>query len=208
MPPFRTAGRTAAAALLATSLLLAGCGDDDDDADATDTTEEAPETTEAPDTTAAPIDEAGDGGIEDGVLEVHLVDYAFEQLPASVPAGTRLTVVNDSQEELHELVAFRIPDDEARPVDELVTLPEEEVEAIFGTGPPATVLLAPPGGEQVDAVGDGTLTEPGRYAIVCFIPTGADPDAYLNAPPGDGPPDVPGGPPHVTHGMHAELTVE
>lgn len=210
MPPIRSAGRTAITALLATSLLLAGCGDDeDDDATATDTTEEASDTTDAPDTTAAsPADDVGDGGVEGGVLKVHLVDYAFEGVPESVPAGTRLTIVNDSEAELHELVAIRIPDDEQRSVEELATLPEEELDAIFGSGPPATVLLAPPGGEQVDALGDGTLAEPGRYAIVCFIPTGVDPEAYLNAPESDGPPDVPGGPPHITHGMFAELTVE
>ena len=93
----------------------------------------------------------------------------------------------------------------------LVELPDEELGAIFGEGPPDTVLLAAPGGEQVDAVGDGTLTEPGRYVLACFIPTGVDPDAYLNAPASEeGPPQVPGadGPPHITHGMWAELVVE
>jgi len=76
---------------------------------------------------------------------------------------------------------------------------------------PAAVLLAPPGGEQIDALGDGTLADPGRYALVCFIPTGVDPDEYLNAPPGEGggPPVIEGaGPPHADHGMYAELTVE
>ncbi len=76
------------------------------------------------------------------------------------------------------------------------------------SGPPATVLLAPPGGEQIDAVGDGTLSEPGRYAIVCFVPTGADPEAFLSEAGPDGPPEVEGGPPHIAHGMHAELVVQ
>ncbi|QYG92333.1 hypothetical protein HC251_07690 [Iamia sp. SCSIO 61187] len=219
-PPGRTTHHTAlrwAARLVlgcaVVTVVFAGCGDDEDD-DATDaetTTElEASTTTEGPPEGAA-AEDAGSGPSEEGpVVEVRLVDYSFLDLPERVPAGTRLTITNDSAAELHELVAFRIPDDETRPVEELVTLPEEEIGAIFGEGPPATVLLAPPGGEQIDAVGDGTLAEPGRYAVVCFIPTGVDPDAYLNAPPSEeGPPEIPGaGPPHLTHGMHAGMIVE
>lgn len=220
MPRHRRTLHVALAAALAAALVLAACGDDDDGDDtATDSTAEATTTTtteptggEPTDETdaATPVEDAGDGGVTDGVLEVHTVDYAFEGLPDSVPAGTRLALVNDSEAELHELVAVRIPDDETRPVEELVTLPDEEIDAIFGAGPPATVLLAPPGGEQIDAVGDGTLGDAGRYALVCFIPTGVDPQEYLDAPPSeDGPPEIPNaGPPHVAHGMYAELTVE
>ena len=41
-----------------------------------------------------------------------------------------------------------------------------------------------------------------------MIPTGADPAVYLEAAAAsDGPPQVDGGPPHVAHGMFAELTV-
>ena len=78
-----------------------------------------------------------------------------------------------------------------------------ELEAVFG-GPPATVLLAKPGGPQIDAVGDGTLTEPGRYLVACSIPVGADPDEILEA---EGPPPA-GGIPHFHKGMYAEVTVE
>ena len=214
MPVIRTAGRAAVATLLATSLLLAACGDDDDaDATDTETTEEATEATDAVETTTteeSPIDDAS-GGVEDGVLEVTMVDFAYEGLPESVPAGTRLTVVNDSEAELHELLAFKLPDDETRSIEELIALPEEEANAVLGDAGPVAVLLAPPGGEQIDAVGDGTLTDPGRYAIFCAIPTGVDPQAYLDAPPTEeGPPEVPGadGPPHFTHGMFADLIVE
>ncbi|MEQ9161428.1 MAG: hypothetical protein RLN74_01900, partial [Ilumatobacter fluminis] len=63
----------------------------------------------------------------------------------------------------------------------------------------------------IEAVGDGTLSEPGRYVLMCFIPIGADPDEYLAAvaAAGGGKPDgVAGGPPHFTAGMYAELVVE
>jgi hypothetical protein len=62
----------------------------------------------------------------------------------------------------------------------------------------------------IKAVGDGTLTEKGRYAVICAIPVGADPAAYLAAAQSSqgGPPNVPGGPPHLTQGMFGEITVK
>ena len=79
-------------------------------------------------------------------------------------------------------------------------------------------LYPPPPGEseimglemcgEIAAVGDGTLAEPGRYVVLCLIPTGADPAEYLAAAAtSDGPPQVDGGPPHIAHGMFAELVV-
>ena len=182
MSPRRALTRPVAGLAVA-ALALAACGDDDD-AGATAT------------------EEAAD------VVEVTAIDFGYEGLPATLAAGTQLTLANASEVELHELVAFRLPDDEARPVSELVALPEEEVLATLGE--PVTVLLAPPGGDQIPAVGDGTLAEPGRYAIVCVIPTGADPDEYLQAAAAseEGPPEVEGGPPHIAEGMFAELVVE
>ena len=74
------------------------------------------------------------------------------------------------------------------------------------------VLLQPPGSdEQIVAVGDGTLTEAGRYVLMCFIPTGADPEEYLAAAAaseGEAPTGVAGGPPHFVNGMYAELQVD
>jgi plastocyanin len=151
----------------------------------------------------------GDDDAARGTIEVTAVDFAFEDLPAVVPAGTTITLRNDSSTELHELVAVRIPDDEARAVEELVALPPEELGPLLFADEPELVVLAPPNGEPIIAVGDGTLTTPGRYAVLCIIPTGADPDAYLAAAAdSDGPPNVPGGPPHLAHGMFAELVVD
>lgn len=180
--------------LLAATAWLSACGDDD----ATSTTT-APPATPAPSTTTPPAPETP-------VLHVSLSDFSFGELPDEVPVGTRLAVENVAVSELHELVAVRLPDGDQRPVDDIVAngLPE-----LFQAGPPAVVMLVPPGGEAIVPVGDPTLTEPGRYLLVCMIPTGVDIDAFMEAlaEGGEGPPDVPGGPPHVAHGMFGELTV-
>lgn len=176
--------------------LLGACTDATDDA--------VPVADETPADDAEPA-----GAADDPVVEVRMSDYGFAGLPDSVAAGTRLTVVNDSEEELHEVVAFSLPDDEERPVSELTQLAPDELTEVLGE--PVTVLLAAPGGDQIPAVGDGTLGEPGRYALMCFIPTGADVQEYLEAaadPDQEGPPQVEGGPPHFVHGMYAELRVE
>lgn len=153
------------------------------------------------------VDEAAANAapVDDGVLDVVMDDFHYGDLPSAVPAGTRIQVSNDSESEIHEFVAFRLPDDDERPVDEIVA---GDLGALLGGAEPTAVLLAPPGGEQIAAVGDGTLDEPGRYLILCVIPTGADPDEYLAAAAtSDGPPQVDGGAPHVANGMYAELTV-
>ncbi len=143
---------------------------------------------------------------EPTTVEVTAVDYAYEGLPDSVAAGSTIVLTNTSNVELHEFVAIRLPDDETRSVADLVADPEALV-ALFPNV--ATVVIAPPGEEGFAVEGTGVLTEPGRYAIICAIPTGADPQAYMAAAAEaeGGPPDVPGGPPHFVHGMFAEVTV-
>lgn len=175
----------ATAPAIALTLLLAGCGDD------------------GPASKTAP---AGKASSE--VVTVAAVDYQFRAVPAEVPAGTRVALANESRREVHELAAMRLPDGETRSASQLLALPEAELRAVL-SGPPAAVLVAPPGEAGFATLGDGTLTQPGRYLFVCFIPTGADPAAFLAAArsSGDAPPSVPGGPPHFTSGMYAEVTV-
>ena len=182
--------------LLMVAGVTAACGGDDDEGDEDALAGDAPTTA----TSAAADTEDG------GATEVVAVDYHFDGLPESIEAGTTLTMRNDSEQEVHEFVAFAIPPEETRSVDELVALPEEELFASI-PGEPALVLVAPPGEEAMAIFGDGTLT-PGRYLVACAIPTGADPDEFMRqAQASDGPPDVPGGPPHFTAGMYAELNV-
>lgn len=139
-------------------------------------------------------------------VTIRAIDYAFLDVPDRVNAGTSFALSNASEVEAHEVVAVRLPDDEERTVEELVSLPPDEF------GPFMTevraVIVAGPAADGTVVVGNGALDEPGRYALVCIIPTGADPEEYLTkAATSEGPPDVAGGPPHIAEGMFAEVTV-
>jgi hypothetical protein len=219
---------TTCAALLVATLALAACGDDDDSASDTvpassavtteapaeepapepapettvattapDTT--APETT-APETTAAPAADLAP-------LEVTMEDFHYGALPTSIPAGTPVAVSNASEGgELHEFVALALPAGDDRTATEIMG---GDLGAVFGGGEPAMVLLAPPGSsDQIVAVGEPVFAEPGRYLVLCAIPTGADPQAYMDAAATSaGPPEVDGGPPHFMNGMYAVIEV-
>lgn len=168
---------------------LTACGDDADEG--------------AVATTALP----GTAHTDHPVVTIGLRDYAFDDVPATVAAGTSLGVTNASTKEVHELIAIRLPDDERRRLTELSALSPSELEGLF-VEEPAAVLVAPPGEDGMAVVGDGTLEQSGRYLLMCMVPIGADPQEFLEAATsGAGPPQVDGGPPHFTGGMIAELTV-
>ena len=138
-------------------------------------------------------------------IEVRGIDYGFEGIPNDVAAGTSLRFVNASDTEPHELVLFLLPDTETRSLLELLQLPPEELEPILGE--PVGVNVAPQPGEEGEmALGTLTLTEPGRYAALCFLPVGVDPERVASS---QGPltPEPGDGPPHFTRGMADEFVV-
>lgn len=208
MSKYRTLMKFGAFALAAGLMLgVAACSDDDDgDTDADSTP--AVSATQA--TTTTTTTASGSTGADSETVEVTAINYEFEGLPDTVEAGTTFEMTNDSEDEAHEMVAILLPEDETRSVEELLALPEEELGELAQIEP-SFVLMAGPGEEAEAVLGDGTLTEPGRYLFACFIPVGADPDEVLTPPDStgaEGPPDVAGGPPHFTEGMFAEVTVE
>lgn len=181
----------ALALLLILALGLAACGGDEEPA------EEGTEATEDADEAAA--------GEE---IEITGVDYAYNGAPTEATAGTKLTFVNGSEKEAHEMALVRIKDGEERSLEELLALPPEESESLVEF---QGVAMALPGEETVYPEGETVLAEAGRYAIVCFIPVGADPAKIKEAMQQEGgeggPPDMGDGPPHFTQGMAAEITV-
>lgn len=146
----------------------------------------------------------------DEVLEVVGVDYAYEGLPASVPAGTSLVFAN-AGEEVHELAVFRVEDGVTATMEELLAMEDAEaaglVELIGGFP-----LIAGPGST---AEGTIVLERPGRYAVVCFIPQGLSDIGLLegvgpDTDPADLPPalqELLANPPHVALGMGQEFVV-
>jgi hypothetical protein len=128
------------------------------------------------------------GGVEAcgfETVDVSMVDYAYEGVPETIPAGTvAFNVTNDGAEE-HEMLLIKKADGVAESFEEIAQLPEEESESLVEFKGAA---FAPPGESSA------TLAEltPGDYAMICFIPVGGGED----------------GPPHFTEGMLAEFTVE
>lgn len=138
-------------------------------------------------------------------LEIEAVDFAFHDLPDRVAAGTHLRLRNTSGEEVHEAAVFRVADDQSdTPLPDLLTAAELDPMAL---GEFVGVAVALPGEEGIEPDGPVVLAEPGRYVVVCFVPTGADPEAYRAALETGAPPDVTGGLPHLAHGMVGEVMV-
>jgi len=141
------------------------------------------------DETFATYTEVVDGAVEScgyETVDVTAVDYAFEDAPATVPAGNiAFTLTNASEEEEHEMIVFSKADGVTLSFDEILEAPEEDSESMVQF---AAAAFAPPGGS-----GSALATlEPGDYMMVCFIPVGGGED----------------GPPHFTQGMKQEFTVE
>jgi len=119
-------------------------------------------------------------------VDVTGVDYAFEDVPETIEAGTvAFNFTNAAESEEHEMIVFRRADGVTLGFEELLELGEEESADKIEF---KTVAFAPPGGEGA------TLAEldPGAYAMVCFIPVGGGEE----------------GPPHFTQGMIQEFSVE
>ena len=63
-------------------------------------------------------------------LPVTAQNYEFEGIPEEVPAGETLIRLTNEGTEYHEVALMKIADGEERSLEELLALPEEEVEAV------------------------------------------------------------------------------
>lgn len=191
------------------AVIAAACGSDDS-ATSTAASNVAPssESTAASDVASTAAPQLS----RQPAVSIGVRDYAFDRVPRTITAGSPIEITNTSTGEAHELTAFRLPAGETRPLSELRALPPEEFGKLI-PGAPVLALVARPGADGDVVLGDGSLNEPGRYLFVCFIPIGAKPDDVLAAmtkaaaDPNAGPPQIEGGPPHMTAGMIAEVQV-
>ncbi len=208
-------------ALALSALLLGGaataCGDDaTDDARAQDTRTEttggqgtgARTSTTVASATTAPVTSAAPTGQGTKAGVITAFDYGYSGVQKTYAPGTVLHMTNTSRTEVHEMVVFRLPDNETRSATALMALPREQLEAVFA-GPPTAVIVAPPTLDGFPVVGDGSVTKPGRYIAFCSIPTGANPSEYMAAAAAakGGEVKVAGGPPHFVKGMVTEFSV-
>lgn len=131
-----------------------------------------------------PIDEYVIDECGYAIVEVGAVDYAFTDLPETIPSGTTGLVLDNQGAEPHQMVVFRVADSVTAAPDELLALPEAEfAESLTPVGG----ATAPPGASGVIF----TDLRPGRHIAVCFMPVGGGED----------------GPPHFTQGMVGEFEV-
>ncbi|MBN1092490.1 hypothetical protein JKP75_07890 [Blastococcus sp. TML/M2B] len=123
-------------------------------------------------------------------VEATGVDFEYEGLPDSVPAGVVAVTLTNEGTELHEIGIARINDDVTDPIEALLTLPEEEV---FSKLELKGVTVVEPGQSETTFL----RMDAGRYGAACFIPEGT-----MST-------EMPGmGAPHFTMGMFAEFTAE
>jgi hypothetical protein len=146
-----------------------------------------------------------------GVVAVHAVDYAYQGVPGTLPAGeTRFSFANDGKAEGHEMSLFRINDGVGESFDQILAEDEarqnqdqgQQGGQQGGQNPPAEQTPPPPkmtffGGTgsapgqsaKMDLIGN---LPAGRYGVVCFLPVANDQS----------------GTPHYKKGMKAEFTVQ
>lgn len=120
--------------------------------------------------------------------DVTAVNFEYQDLPDTMPAGKSAVVLTNEGEDLHEIAMLRINDDVTMPVEELFALPPDQILTMAKL---VGIAFADPGA-------DGTVfidAQPGRYAAACFLPEGTTPTAEGE------------GPPHLTLGMLKEFTV-
>lgn len=124
-------------------------------------------------------------------IEVAAVDYAFEGVPATLPAGFTTFTFSNEGDEVHEMLMVRYKD-ESLTVEDLQKLSDEEAQSKIDF---LGASFGPPGATDTEV----KELVAGKYALLCFVPVGStSPKAARTAD----------GPPHVARGMSAEFTVE
>ena len=128
------------------------------------------------------------------VVDITATDHAFAGIPAVAEAGKTLIRITNQGTEYHEAVLQRISAGETRSVEEILAIPEGSGDLLDYAGS----AFAPPG------LGSWTVVDlvPGRYAAMCFIPTGATTEEELRGGQGDDTAQL-----HHTQGMFAEMQV-
>lgn len=124
--------------------------------------------------------------------EVTGVEYAFQGVPETLPAGRIAFVftVPADAEEFHEMVVFRIAEGVDESIEDLLQLPDEEIEGLVSI---VERMNTGPGQSDTEAM----ELETGRHGVVCFVSVGQTTE-HGEAE----------GEPHAFRGMFGEFSVE
>ena len=124
-------------------------------------------------------------------VQVTGIEYEFQGLPKTLPAGKTAIQLTDTGAELHMLDLFRIKTKD--PLKKLLALPQKDV----------AKKVQDLGSADVTTLGGTAYVfadlKPGRYGAACFFPVGATSlDALRNGK----------GAPHWKEGMYQEVKVQ
>jgi hypothetical protein len=134
------------------------------------------------------VDAAIDGCAVE-VLDAVAVDYAYQGLPATAPAGRIGLRLDNQGTEVHEATIYRRLPDASGTAAEIMALPEEELQSVLEFSGVAFVAPSTTGAVLLDL-------EPGEYIVACRLPIGTtDVEQMVD------------GEPHTTMGMFADLSV-
>jgi hypothetical protein len=127
-------------------------------------------------------------------LDVTGIEYEFQGLPKTLPAGKVAIRFTDTGAELHELAIYRMKTKDS--LKKVVGLSEKE----------QSKKLEPVGGtfamQNETSYTIAELTKPGRYAVICHLPVGSTSVEAAEEAEHDHPKS------HAQEGMYATITVE
>ena len=128
-------------------------------------------------------------------LDVTGIEYEFQGLPKTLPAGKVAIRFTDTGAELHELQVFRVKGKDS--VKKIVGLSERE-QRKKGEQLGGTFAMQ---GETSYAFVD--MTKPGRYGVVCHLPVGSTSEEAIEEAG-----EAHDAKSHAERGMYATITVE
>jgi hypothetical protein len=130
-------------------------------------------------------------------LDVVAKEYALGGIGSELAAGPTVINLTNAGAEMHEMAVLRKNPGVTEPVEELLALPEDEARTKLTFVGASFAAPGQVGHTVVDLV-------PGEYVAVCFLPTGATPEAMAEMEGGGAELD---GPPHFVHGMMQPFVV-
>jgi hypothetical protein len=127
-------------------------------------------------------------------LEVTGVEYEFQGLPKTLPAGTVAIRFTDTGAEIHELAIYRMKTKDS--VKKVIGLSEKEQSKKLE-------LVSRTAALQNDTTFTfAELTKPGRYAVICHLPVGSTSEEAAREA------EESNAKSHADEGMYATITVE